>query len=213
MTNEIPPHGGPDEADPIVAAWAEQSEEAIAPSLSSDVSELAESVAAVYRKDQRRLFWLIVREVLPMPFIAGVFATSVPSADRPAAVIASVVLVLAVGAYLVTTSLRQHRADRAWGASVREQLERRLAQVQHRAQLYRSVLWWYFLPLLSAIVLFWWGSAIPEDDTGGSSAIFFAVLFVASIILYWVNRRIGRNQYEPEVERLSALLDEFDRTV
>lgn len=212
MTNELPPQEGFDERDPIAAAWADQSEETTALPISTDASELAESVASAHRKDQRRLFWLNVREVIPMPFIAAVFLSNVGEAERGFAVIASAILVLAVGIYLLITSLRQHRADRAWGSSVRQQLERRLAQVQHRAQLYRSVLWWYFLPMIAAIVLFWWGSAIPEDDSG-TSAIFFAILAVGSVAMYWVNRRIGRTQYEPEVERLSALLDDFDRTV
>lgn len=208
MTNEIPPNDGFDPTDPIMAAWAEQNDEAMASVLPVDAAELAESTSAAHRKDQRRWFWLNVREVVPTPFIAAVFAMSAADAQRPAAVIVSAILVLGVGIYLLTTSLRQHRADRSWGSSVRAQLDRRLAQVQHRARMYRTILWWYFLPFLAAIALFWWGSPPPEDDAG-SSLIFWAVIAVFSVVMYAINRRIGRG-HEREADRLSGLLADFD---
>lgn len=211
MTNESAPNEGFDQNDPIAAAWAEQSDTAVAPMLPTDTSELATSTASAHRKDQRRLFWLNLREVVPTFFVAGVFAMSAPGADIPLAVAASAALVLGVGLFLLTNSLHHYRADRGWGSSVREQLERRHGQVEHRAGLYRRVWWWYFMPFLSALTLFWWGSAgSPEDNE--SSLFFWGFILVFTAIMYPVNRVIGR-KYEADAEDLAELLADFDRTV
>ena len=212
MTTNTPPGDGFDPADPIIAAWASQVEpEDGASYLPQDPSTLVDSVAKAHRKDQRRLFWLNVREVVPTPFIAGFFAFGATDAVRPVAVLVAAAIVLTPGSFLLVRSIRHHRADARWGTSVREQLARRLAQVEHAAWLLRNVGWWYFLPFTVAIFLFLWGLGDLSEDL--SFLFTFSAGYAAfTVVMYLVNRWIGRKKYEPEVERFQVLLADFDRT-
>ena len=173
-----------------------------------DPNELAGSIAKAHRKDQFRLLWLNVQEVVPCIVLAVAFALGAREVPRPAAAIAAALIVLAVGGFLLVTSIRHHLADRRWDVSMRDQVARRLAQVRHRAKLYRSILWWYLLPLLAAIALILYavgelGEAIREPVSVG----IIAVIFVG---VYILNRWYGRTRFESEVERLEALLADFE---
>jgi hypothetical protein len=88
--------------------------------------------------------------------------------------------------------------------------------MQHRARLYRTVAWWYLLPLAVALALSMLaiggdfmtatgrGFAIP------AAAVYLTVCLGAGIALYRVNRKIGREHYEPKVERLTQLIADMD---
>lgn len=67
------------------------------------------------------------------------------------------------------------------------------------------------MPFLAALVLFWWGSAGGPEDTE-SSVFFWVFVLVFTVVMYPVNRFIGR-RYEAEAEDLAELLAEFDRPV
>jgi len=210
MTDQSPSGAAFDPADPVVAAWAAQGK-AGAPRLQGfDPAVLANSVARAHRRDQRRLLWLNVQEFIPSVVVAGVFASRAPNSVRPPATFAAAALVSAVGVFLVVSSLRFQRADRGWGSSIREQLARRLAQVEHRARLYRRVGWWYVSPLAVAIVLARYGAGGPARSNG---LVFFGVVAALAVVLYVLNRRIGRTRYEPEAERLRTLLADFDTAI
>lgn len=211
MTDHTPSEVGFDPTDPIVAAWADQGEAGAPRQLTSDLAALVDSVAEAHRKDQRRLFWVNVREFVPSLVVAGALGFSVSGSARPLATLVAAALVLAVGCFLVVSSIRHQRADRRWGISVRDQLARRLAQVNHRAWLYRNVAWWYLLPIAVAIVLFQYG--IGGDVRTGEGLAFFGFCIGLFAVLYRMNRKIGRTRYEPEVERLESLLAELDRAV
>lgn len=198
----------PEPIDPIAAAWAQQDLTADDPALTSEPFELADQAAKAHRKDQWKLLWLNVQEVVPSLVVAAAFSSNMPDAERPLAVLASALLVLAVGGYLAITSIRHHRADRRWGTSVRDQVARRLAQVKHRARLYRSVAWWYFLPLVVAISLFRFG--IGDPFTFFEELAFWGFLAGFSVVMYFVNRWYGRTRFESKVEQLEGLLAEFD---
>ena len=205
MTQENQANGF-DEAAPIAQAWARQDETNRAALLSLDPATLVASTARAHLKDQLRLVWLNFQEVIPALFVAVVFGMQAPDAERPIAVVAAVLLVLGVGAYLLIGSIRHHRADQQWGSSIRSQLNRRLTQVEHRARLYRSVLWWYITPLTAAVFLVNYG-------IGGDQA---PVLWLAAFMgalgvgVYALNRWYGRTRYEVEVVRLQEILDDFE---
>lgn len=207
MTTPTPTGDHFDPSDPLLVAWADQGD---ARHGSMDPASLVDSVADAHRRDQRRLLWLNVREVVPSLFVAGVFGALAPRSVRPPAALAAALLALGVGCFLAVSSLRHHRADNRWGSSVRDQLARRLAQLEHRAWLYRYVAWWYFLPLGVAIALFWYAAG------GGTSPGELAVwgLFAAVLaVLYVRTRRHGRSRYESEAERLRSVLAEFDQAI
>ncbi len=208
MTSPAFPGDGFDPADPIVAAWANQDEAAIKlPHI--DPEALAGSIAKAHRKDQLRLLWLNVQEFVPSVFVAIIFGTAVPGSPRPVAVVLAAAIVLAVGLFLVVTSVRHHLADRRWDTSMRAQVARRLAQVNHRARLYRSILWWYELPLFVAILLFLYG--IGDLAASVESVFFWAFLAALFGGIYVLNRWYGRTRFESEVERLETLLADFEQ--
>lgn len=210
MTDQTPSDDPFDMDDPIARAWADQ-DQTSSPSLrSTDLAGLADSVARAHRKEQRLLIWLNAQEVLPSVAIAALVSIRASDSARPAATLLAAAIVLAVGCFLAITSIRHHRADRGWGTSVRDQLARRLAQVDHRARLFRNVAWWYLLPCATAIALLRYGAG-GDVGTPDLIAAILAVGFLA--VLYWFNRRVGRTRYEPEVEQLRALLVDFDRAV
>jgi hypothetical protein len=210
MTDHTPSDAAFDPTDPLVAAWASQSDDVAPPLLTSDPTTIADSAAKAHRKDQRRLLWLNVREVLGCAVAAGFFVSFAFDSARPFAVLATAAVILGVGCYLAINSLRHHRADRRWGTSVRDQVARRLAQVDHRASLYRSIGWWYLLPFAVAFALFRYSF---EEPFTSEDLIALGVISVLLAGAYWLNRWIGRTKYEPEVRRLELLLADFDEGV
>lgn len=211
MTDETPSNDDFDPADPILAAWADQGEADDIAFLSTDPAALADSVAEAHRKDQRRLLWLNVREVVPSLVLTGVFGSLVFDSEHPAALLAAALLCLAVACFLVGSSIRHHRADGRWGTSVRDQLARRIAQLNHRAWMYRNLAWWYFLPLGLAVALVLYG--LGGRLGGGPETVYAVVFGLSGVFMYRKSRAHGRARYESEIERLEPLLAEFDRTV
>lgn len=202
-----PSDPGFDPDDPVAAAWARQADADPPPGLSHDPATLADSVAHAHRQDQRRLLWLNVQEVVPAVALTAWFGAAAAGSARPLATLAAGALVAGVGGFLAVNSLRHRRADQGWGASVRDQLARRLDQVRHRAHLYRTVAWWYLAPLAAALALARYGAG-GSLDTGDGLYLVSAVGLFA--LIYLLNRRVGLTRYQPEVDRLQALLADLD---
>lgn len=207
MTDYPPSDTAFDPNDPLVTAWADQGE-ADGPSLSSDPAALADSVAGAHRKDRRRLWRITIQEVSAGLIPAAVFSWNAPETERPAAMLVAAALGLAAVGFLAFSSIIHERDDRSWGSSVRDQLARRLAQVEHGAWMYRHIAWWYLAPIGLAIVLVRYAVGGP---LGLFDLAYFGICVALFAVLYWWNRRIGRTRYESEVERLKPLLAEFDR--
>ncbi len=195
----------PNPNDPLAAAWTQQKGSLAMPG--NNVG-LGRSIAEAHRDDQRRLIWLNIREVAPALAAAVVFGVVAPTAERPAAMFAAAVLFLFVGLYLVTHSIRHHRGDRAWGSSVRDQMQRRLNQLHHRARLYQTTPVWYFLPAIAGMGLALYGFGIEH---AGSSGIVFAAIFAVTVggSIYKAHRE--GQIYRDEIERLAPILADFDR--
>ncbi len=208
MSDRQPSDSAFDPTDPLVTAWADQVDAGTAPPLLWDPSTLADSVAKAHSKEQRRLIWLNIRELGAGILLAVVYGSLARGAEQPVAVWVAAVMVLAVVGFLAASSISHHWADRDWDTSIRNQMARRLAQLKHRAGLYRNLAWWYFVPLVSSTALFLYGvtgqfGIVEVVETG-----FFMVLCAG---MYWFARRSGRNRYDSEIERLESLLAEFDR--
>ena len=208
MNENKPTENGFGPSDPLRAAWASQSESGQTPQLMLDAENLTESVVEAYTKDRRRLVRLSIQELLPGILVAGVFVSFANEAERPVANFVAAALVLTAVGFLVASTIIQERNDRRWGSSVRDQLTRRVDQVEHFAWMYRNILWWYILPITVAILLVRYG-------VGGElqlfDAIYFPLVFGFVAAMYWWNRRLGRKRYESEVARLRPLLDDFDK--
>lgn len=207
MTNETPSNDDFDFDEPLRSAWAEQPERAT-PADATDTAAVIEGLEVAHRKDQRRLFWLNAREVLPSFVAAVFFASRISIAESPTSVIAGALILAAVGLFLAITSWRQYKADRSWEGSVRDQLARRLAQLNHRAWLFRIVAWWYFLPFGLAILLI--GHGFGQDFGSADGLVFLGAILVVGVIAYIANRRNARVRYDLEIERLKPLLADFD---
>lgn len=194
----------------LAAAWADQTDTSAAEVLAGDPDSITASIAEAHRRDQRRLAWLNVRESAAGLFVAVVFGLSAASAMVPWAVLAAAALVVAVIGFFAASSIRHQLADRQWDGSMRSQIDRRLDQVRHRARLYRTVVWWYLTPIAVAIVLYRYGVA-GDLRLGTGDLIYYAICVVMFVGLYLMNRRVGRLEYEPEIERLETLLADLER--
>ncbi len=209
MTDQTPSNGGFDPDDPIAAAWAGQGEPDDLAHLSLDPVALADSIASAHRKDQRRLLWLNIREVVPSLILTGLFASLAPDSTHPVATFGAALMALVVGCFLAGSSIHHYRADRRWGTSVRDQLARRLAQLNHRVWMYQKSAWWYFLPLAVSCFLFLYGLG---GEIGGTFETIYSLGFALFVwVAYRRARSHSRTRYESEIERLEPLLAEFDR--
>ncbi len=194
-----------DQPDSLETAWANQQAN-LSPTVSP--TGLGRSIAEAHTKEQRRLIWLNIREVIPALFSAAVFAILAPSVERPTAMFAASSLFLFLGLYMAASSIRHHRADGQWGGSVREQMERRLDQLHHRARLYQTTPAWYFLPSIVAMLLVFYAFGVEEAGTSG--VVFGALLIVSVGFSLYKARKEGR-VYEHEIERLTPILNDFDQ--
>lgn len=199
--NELDPN------DPLRAAWVEQEIEMTANLFFDDPALFANSAAEAHRKDQRQLIWLNIREVLPSLVVSFVFLVMARESTHPWALVVAGILPLLVAAFLVTSSLTHRSADQQWGESVRAQLDRRLAQLNHRVWMYRNAVWWYFLPLMVSFSLVIYGL--------GASLVQFGLITVGyalfSLVLHRLTRRKARSEYELEAAKLENLLTDLDR--
>jgi len=209
MTDQTPSRKDFDPDDAIRLAWNNQSEAIEEFYVSSGPAILADSLAKSHRRDQLRLLRLNIRELVPTLTLAGVgIYLLATGSTHPAALVASIFLIMAVGCFMVVSSVHHYQKDRLWDTSVRDQLARRLAQLNHRAWLYRNSGWWYFLPLTVAFLLGWYGLG---GGSGIGLVVFCAVQGVYHSGGYWLARWHGRQRYESEAAWIQLILADFDR--
>jgi len=187
--------------DDLQALWNDQPD-----NLSiSNMKELTMSLQQDHHKEQRRLLFLNMQEVIPA---VGLFLwcgwKGLQADTRAWAWFVAALVTLGVALFLVASSLRQRQLEQAFDATTRGELERSLSQVKHRAQLYRSVGWWYLLPCAFAIVLILFAEGVDFAATGVLVYLAVAVAFFA--VLYYLNRKIGREKYEPKVAHFTDLI-------
>lgn len=209
MTSQPPMNDSPDPNDPIAGAWATQNTGSHVAELQPGFDSFIDDLDKAHRKDQRRLVRLNVQEIIPCLALAALFIWNGPTSVRPVATFAAAIPVLALAVFMVVTSLRHHRDDQAWGASVRDQLARRLAQLEHRSGMYRTLAWWYSTPIAVSVALLWLGTFESPGTADGLSLVGWISAIYGFV--YVANRRPNR-QYTSEIEQLAPLLAEFDET-
>lgn len=190
--------------DDLKALWDDQPTDLAI----SDMRELTMNIRQQHQQEQRRVLFLSVREVVPAILLSAWFGWSGAQATSGAwAFFAAALLSLGVGSFLVGTSLRQRRREQAFDDTTLGELKRALSQAKHRAWLYHAIAWWYLLPIAGAIVLAL--VALGQDFTTPGTIVYLAVVatFGAGVCMF--NRKIGRDKYEPQVERLSRLIAEM----
>ena len=196
---------GPISENDLQTLWDQQPTQLNIP----DLEELIVSLQEEHRQEQRMLLRLNLQEVIPAGGLflywgwQGLNATSNAWAHFGASLIS-----LAVAAFIVGSSLRQRAAERKLGTSARDELERSRMQMEHRARLYRTIGWWYVAPVAIAVALS--SIAVGLDPTAPATGIFFAIAVAFGGWVYRINRKIGRENYEPKVADLTRLLRDLD---
>ena len=176
-----------------------------------DVATLAASIKADHHAAQKALFWLTIREVIPVALLGVWFAFLGATEDSGWPIYLSSLLCLVIAVVLVGSTVRQHQMEQDFDTTLRGSIHRSLSQAQHRVRMYRTAGWWYVAPLAVAMgILFW--LAIVEDPNGANpgDAIAISLLLTFFIGLVWWTRRIASTKWQPEVERFEAMLADFD---
>lgn len=212
MNPELP-NEVPELPDEITQLWNRQEETMTTIELAlTDPTQLTEALQTQHRREERRLLRLNFQEVMPAIALAAVFAWLGVRAQAQAwGFFGAAAISIGIAAYMVGSTLRQRSVEASFDDTLRGQLQRSLSQASHRADLYRTVLWWYLLPSAAAIALALFGFRAGSDRGVGTFELVYGVSVVGlGAYLYRLNRRIGREQYEPQVAEYQALLAELD---
>lgn len=179
-------------------------------SLMIDEAKVIQAVRDEHRREERRLFWLNIQEVIPALILflligwRGLFMETGRWAYFTAAL-----LCLGVGLFLVGSTIRQRVRESAFGDSVKEQLRRAVSQVKHREWLYHNILWWYLLPIMLG-----WGVIVYKTmlKNGVSTfvIVYVAVAFAFFAWVYWMNRRVAVKRYGPRRKHLEEMLRDIE---
>ena len=169
-----------------------------------------EAVRDEHRREERRLFWLNIQEVIPAVILFLIFGwRGLVTETGTWAFFTAALLCLGVGVFLCGSTIRQRVRESAFGDSVKEQLLRAVSQVKHRERLFRNILWWYLLPGVLG-----WGVIVYEKmfKDGVSTFEFFyvAFCFVFFAWVYWINRRVAVKRYVPRRKQLEEMLHDIE---
>jgi hypothetical protein len=174
----------------------------------------AELLLKEVQRNQRSLaaaiFWRDVREVGVSLLLAPVWVYLGVKQSAPWTWYLTVPALLWIAGFMLAGRIRQKRARRESGASLRRHVESSLAQVEHQIWLLRNVFWWYLLPLALAMLAFF-GHAAWRERAGGWWTLLAVSMVVAigAIIfggIYWLNQRVVRSELEPRRQELESLL-------
>jgi hypothetical protein len=191
--------------------------------------KVIQAIRDEHRREERRFFWLNVREIAAAVFLFFVFGGfGIVAKTARWALFAAALLCLGIGLFLFCSTIRQRVKESTFGDSVKEQLQKAVSQMQHREQLFRNILWWYMLPgvLGWGVVLFGITYEVVFeliDELGAvgdmtTVALVFFWGFAAFVLIYavacfaffaWVyraNRRAAATRYLPRLEQLKAML-------
>jgi hypothetical protein len=174
-----------------------------------DREQLLASLEAGHRTEQIRLLWLNVREGLPIALCLAFFAYLGATENRLLYI--SALLSLAIGLFLVGSSVRQHKIEQRFDATLRGSITRSLSQARHRRWMYHNAGWWYIAPLaVATAILYTW--AIVDDPNGAKFGDAVVITLIAAVYLglsKWTSR-VAVTKWQPEVERFEALLAELE---
>jgi hypothetical protein len=127
----------------IAKIW--NSQDTVKPAL--DEHALGLALRNEHRREERKMFWLTIQEVIPAVFLVLFLGYGSMVAKQGAwALYSAAILCLGVGAFLLTSTLCQRVREAKFGESVKDHLARALSQVRHREWLYEQIMWWYLLP-------------------------------------------------------------------
>ena len=158
-----------------------------------------------HRKEERHLLMLNFQEVIPA---IGLFLwlgwRGIQAEENAWAWFASSLIALGVAMFLMGSSLRQRKVEQSFDSTTRGEVARSLSQAQHRANLYRTVGWWYLTPGVVGILLMLVASGV--DFSTPAVLGYLGIVAAGAVGLYKLNRKIGRDRYEPKVAHFSDLL-------
>ncbi|PTY37204.1 hypothetical protein BGP77_08030 [Saccharospirillum sp. MSK14-1] len=183
--------------------------ENIAPLWQDQPSDLDVNLQQVQQEGvrrQRQLFWRDLRELLATALVVLGFGVILVVADNGLARVGAgftlVGCALTFGLLLGARRLARTPPD----ASLREQLQAELTQLDRQILLLRKVLWWYLLPLLGGAILVFAGFS----GQWGWSLVYALAVLVFGAWVWWLNQRAWRRKLMPQRQRLAELMDRLD---
>lgn len=193
--------------DDLKRAWQTQSSQT---RLSID----PELLLTEFRRNQRRfsatIFRRDVREVGLALLMAPLWVFLGAVLSLPWGWYLMVPVLLWYAGYMLAYRLRHRRQWPGPDGSLREGVERSLAELGDQIRLLRSVFWWGLLPFAVASTAFFLQIFWQDDVQGWWAVVAFALLvaFVSVVLawVYWLNRRAVRSELEPRRRELKALL-------
>lgn len=117
-----------------------------------------------------------------------------------------------IGGFMLAGLFRRRREELEPVESLREQVQRSLAEVEHQIRLLRSVFWWYLLPMLISLLAFFaqvsWNTGLKLGWPQGAMlfAITTGVVAIVFSGVYVVNQRAVRVNLEPRRRELEETL-------
>ena len=190
--------------DEMAGIWAKQSEGDFRV---LDEDSLLHGVKQLHRKWVRKLTWTNITEGTIASFFILILGHRGLTASSEGWVFLSMSgIILGIMAFLVATTLK-HRADQGmFGTTLRDELEKSLAQTNHWIWLLKTAIWWYVIPGTTVAALFLYRRAVAQgvDLRFVLSSAF--VLLVNSGV-YALHRSTVRKEHLPRRETLLRMLD------
>lgn len=193
----------------LAELWKKQEKPMTRTADSRELEQLVASIEADHRAEQIRLLWLNVREGLPVALAFVFFSYLGVTESR--LLFSSALLSLGIGLFLVGSSVRQYKAEQRFDSTLRGSIDRSLSQARHRHWMYDNAVWWYIVPLAIATAVLY-ASAIANDPNGAKAGDAVVITLLAALFacLYLWSSRVAVTKWQPEVERLEALLAEME---
>ncbi len=191
----------------LVDIWKSQDNQ----SFVFDEAKLIQHVRNEHRLEERRLLWLNWQEIIPALLLFFFFGWCGFIMKSGAwAFFLAALLYLGIAVFLFSSTYRQRVLESAYGDSVKEQLQKAISQVTHRAWLYYNIMWWYLLPGVLG-----WGVIIyelmPKDGVSTSEMVYIAIAFAFFAWVYRANRSIAIKRYFPRRKQLEKMLQDIER--
>jgi hypothetical protein len=172
-------------------------------------AELLERLQDDFRYRNRKLLWLSLREGVPCLFLAALTLTvGLTTQSGGWAFLTASGLFLIVAIFLIAIAIARQVSRPSDLETVRQSLQRSLAQARHSEWLYGSIAWWYLLPIMVG-----WGAIVYEKMFRHGMSL-FAIVYVSVGLAFffyvgWLNRRIALKHYRPLRVQLEKMLEQF----
>jgi len=185
-----------------------------APAMGQPTKELLADVRRESRRFDRRIWWRDFFEISAGLLVAGLFGRLAWKAQAAGLVPwvgwVGAALPLMVAAFLLVDRIIRHYRSIPQGEPVIAELDRALAEVEHQAQLLRSMAWWYLLPILLSILLLSFQAhlqlplVMPSGIQLLKSTLWLLFLGAFSVRLWHLNQRAVKEKLEPRLAALAA---------